>query len=285
VTGTGGSAYVVFGGDGQTLFSPGGWANSAVIPFPQYTGTDSIALGTNPVVSLTGAADVLMSTLATPAPQMAAGPAPTGENTAPGLVASQIQPIVVEAEAIWAKVLGPNNARLAILNGITVQVGELPNAQIGDTIGDTIYIDSTADGWGWYIDPAASGNAGFQSTTTPGVMTAVPGSAAAGHMDLLSTVLHEMGNVMGFPEDTGADVTGSVLSAGTRRLPALEGAVGVASGVPMIDWTALNNAAAASAVTADPGGSTWIDNFVTNMGQAGGGKSPNAGIRIKPPGA
>jgi hypothetical protein len=227
---------------------------------------------------------VLMSTLATPAPQMASGPAPTGENTAPGLVASQIQPVVVEAEAIWAKVLGPNNARLAILNGITVQVGELPNAQIGDTIGDTIYIDSTADGWGWYIDPSASGNAGFQSTAIPGVMTAVPGSAAVGHMDLLSTVLHEMGNVMGFAEDTGPDVTGSVLAPGTRRLPALEGAVGVASGVPMIDWTALNNVAATgSSIQPGGDGASWIDSFVTNLGQAGGGQRPNAGIRIKPP--
>jgi hypothetical protein len=285
VTTTGGSAYVVFGGDGQALFNPGGWVKSAVIPFPQYTGSDTITLGTNPPVVLTGAADVLMSTLATPAPQMASGPAPTGQNTKPGLVASQIQPVVVEAEAIWAKVLGPNNARLAILNGITVQVGELPNAQIGDTIGDTIYIDSTADGWGWYIDPSASGNAGFQSTAIPGVMTAVPGSAAVGHMDLLSTVLHEMGNVMGFPEDSGPDVTGSVLAPGTRRLPALEGAVGVASGVPMIDWTALNNVAATgSSIQPSGDGPSWIDNFVTNMGQAGGSQRPNAGIRIKPPG-
>jgi hypothetical protein len=38
-------------------------------------------------------------------------------------------------------------------------------------------------------------------------------------MDLLTTVVHELGNAMGFAEDTGQDVTGSILADGTRRLP------------------------------------------------------------------
>ena len=38
-------------------------------------------------------------------------------------------------------------------------------------------------------------------------------------MDLLSTVLHELGNAMGFAEDNGQDVTGMTLAAGIRRLP------------------------------------------------------------------
>jgi hypothetical protein len=41
-------------------------------------------------------------------------------------------------------------------------------------------------------------------------------------MDLLSTVLHELGNTMGFAEDHGRDVTGMVLPAGERRVPAAE---------------------------------------------------------------
>ena len=34
-------------------------------------------------------------------------------------------------------------------------------------------------------------------------LAASPSSPAAGRMDLLTTVVHEMGNVMGFPEDRG----------------------------------------------------------------------------------
>jgi hypothetical protein len=38
-------------------------------------------------------------------------------------------------------------------------------------------------------------------------------------MDLLSTVLHELGNAMGFAEDQGQDVSGATLQAGVRRIP------------------------------------------------------------------
>ena len=285
---TTGSPYVIFGGNGQVIFSPGGWVTSATLTFPQFTGTDTITLGSALPVMLSGVNDEVISALATPAAQMAAGPAPTGQDTSPGLTESQLQPVVVEAEAIWAKVLGPDNARLAILNGITVQVGDLPSGMIGATVGDSIYVDSDADGWGWFTNASAVSTIAFQATSTAGVLNAAPGSAAAGHMDLLSTVLHEMGNVMGFPEDSGADVTGDVLAAGTRRLPVLEGAVGVASGIPVIDWNAVNNgleslpAPAATPTPPAPQTGSWVDSFLSTGG--GGKTGPNAGLRIKPAG-
>ncbi len=278
----GGRFYVVFGGDGTVMFSTGGWVTSARLTFPQFTGTDSITIGSNPTLVLQGQNDEVRSNLSSPVPQMASGPAPTGEDTSPGLTESELQPVVVEAETIWARVLGPDNARLAILNGITVQVGDLPNNLIGGTIGDTIYIDSSADGWGWFIDPTG-GNSDFSATSLPGVLTAIPGSAAAGHMDLLSTVLHEMGNAMGFPEDSGQDVTGNVLDPGERRLPVLEGAV--AAAVPLIAWGAINNTAGITPLASDTDGSNWVDNFVNNYGNDGKYHRPNASLRIKLPGS
>src|SRR6202040_447251 len=65
-------------------------------------------------------------------------------------------------------------------------------------LGDTILIDSSAAGWGW-------------STSLD--------SPAPGRMDLLSTVLHEMGNAMGFAETSGQGVMGLVLDPGVRTLP------------------------------------------------------------------
>jgi hypothetical protein len=41
-------------------------------------------------------------------------------------------------------------------------------------------------------------------------------------MDLLTTMVHEMGNAMGFPEDQGQDVAGATLQAGERRVPVRE---------------------------------------------------------------
>jgi hypothetical protein len=113
----------------------------------------------------------------------------------------------------------------------------------------------------------------------PGVLHAAAGSAAAGEMDLLSTVLHELGNVMGFPEDAGQDVTGNVLAAGERRLPVLDGAVGEASGVPVIAWGAVNSAD--SLLPPNPDTAVWTDDFLNNLGRGSNGRQPNAGFRIK----
>jgi hypothetical protein len=142
-----------------------------------------------------------------------------------------------------------------------------------------ITIDSTADGWGWFTDTSLAGDNEFGRTSIPGVLTAEPGSAASEEMDLLSTVLHEMGNAMGFPEDTGQDVTGKVLAAGERRLPVLEGDVGAASGVPSIAWGAIN--AVDSLLPPNPVTPSWTDDFLNNLGRGASGKHPNAGFRIK----
>jgi hypothetical protein len=142
---------------------------------------------------------------------------------------------------------------------------------IGLTQGDVITIDSTADNWGWFTDTSLAGNNEFQRTSTPGVLTAEADSAAAGEMDLLSTVLHEMGNAMGFPEDTGQDVTGKVLAAGERRLPVLEGTVGADSGLPAIAWGAIN--AAQSLLPPNPDTLSWTDDFLNNLGRGANGNS------------
>src|SRR5205823_6416143 len=82
-----------------------------------------------------------------------------------------------------------------------------------------IIIDSSAAGWGWFVDPTQDENSEFQIRFTDAAFGANSGSPAFGRMDLLSTVLHEMGNAMGFAEDQGQDVAGMTLQAGERRVP------------------------------------------------------------------
>lgn len=98
-------------------------------------------------------------------------------------------------------------------------VSDLPGQLLGATTGDTIVLDGTAAGYGWFVDPTPLGNHEFPLALANGVFAASPGSAAYGRMDLLTTVLHELGNAMGFAEDLGQDVTGATLQAGVRRLP------------------------------------------------------------------
>jgi Ca2+-binding RTX toxin-like protein len=273
------TAYAVLGGPGTVTYDVAGWAKTATLTSPATaatTGTDTITIGTV-TQTLSAGADILTRSLGTP--QFAAAPPPAGDAVAPKLTAQQLEPIVVEAEAIWARVLGADSAKLAILNGITVDIGTLTEGMIGLTQGDLITIDSTADGWGWFTDTSLAGNNEFEWTSTPGVLTAEAGSAASGKVDLLSTLLHEMGNVMGFPEDSGQDVTGDVLAAGERRLPVLEGTVGAASGLPSIAWGAVN--AADSLLPPNPDAPSWADDFLNNLGRGASGNQPNAGFRIK----
>src|SRR5205814_360364 len=77
-----------------------------------------------------------------------------------------------------------------------------------------IYLDADAAGHGWFLDPTPRGDSEF-----------APGRAhspAAGRVDLLTVLAHEMGHVLGLGDDHAADpVTGSVMAAalpvGVRR--------------------------------------------------------------------
>jgi hypothetical protein len=84
---------------------------------------------------------------------------------------STLAPIVEAAKLLWANYLGAGDARLAVLNGVNVQVGNLPDDRLGVTLGQLVYIDSDAAGRGWQA------------------------------MDLLSVVTHELGHVLGFDHD------------------------------------------------------------------------------------
>ena len=79
-------------------------------------------------------------------------------------------------------------------------VGNLPDARLGVTLGHEVIIDSTAAGYGWSVDASART------------------LSQSGRMDLLSVIAHEMGNVMGFPEDAHETtaLTSPTLRAGTR---------------------------------------------------------------------
>src|SRR5258708_6462589 len=120
---------------------------------------------------------------------------------------------------LWTKAVGAGDPRLAALDQITVLAGNLPSGMLGETSGAQIVIDRTAQGWGWFVDPTPLDNQEFAISLGNGVFVASAARAASGRMDLLSTVLHELGNAMGFAEDTGQDVAGMTLQAGERRVP------------------------------------------------------------------
>jgi hypothetical protein len=86
---------------------------------------------------------------------------------------------VTAAMAVWRAQL-PS----AELGGITFSIADLPELQLGFTLGRTVTLDATAAGWGW-------------SAMSEGV---------GAHIDLLTVVLHELGHVLGYAHDDADDL-------------------------------------------------------------------------------
>src|SRR5207245_10903049 len=107
-------------------------------------------------------------------------------------------------------------------------IADLPDGSAGTpaTLGytdGTVLIDVNAGGFGWFIDPTPANDAEFAGTGHPGDLKATAGSPAAGRMDLLTVVMHELGHVLGLADLTGPrdayDLMAERLNPGERRLP------------------------------------------------------------------
>ena len=68
----------------------------------------------------------------------------------------------------------------------------------GHPIAATLLLDTDANGLGWFIDNTPWENSEFTTQTTETAYKSTPGSAAYGHYDLLTTILHELGHIAGF---------------------------------------------------------------------------------------
>ncbi|HEX5279640.1 MAG TPA: hypothetical protein VFW28_06150 [Micropepsaceae bacterium] len=207
--------------------------------------------------------------LGTPVLQVADDAAPAGEIAA--LTPDQLAGIVAEAKQLWTAALGPNDPRLSLLDNVNVVIAKLPDGTLGETIGNTIYIDVGAAGWGWFVDSTPADNGEFTGTQSNAVFTANSSSPAYGHMDLLSTVLHEMGNAMGFAENSANDVQNFVLPTGVRRLPTAD-LQAIATNVDVLLAAAVPDAGN-SVVTLDAPGASALDTITVEararLGEAG----------------
>ena len=218
-----------------------------------------------------GSRDVRVSAGTLPIWQMASEPSPTGVDPVAALTESELAPIVAEAKRLWTAALGAGDPRLTALNTVDIEVGNLPAGMLGETTGSSILIDRSAAGWGWFVDPTPRDSSEFSIHLVSGALAADPASAAFGRMDALTTVLHEMGNAMGFSEDLGQDVTGRVLPAGVRFLLDDLGFKGDPN-VPIDDKTLVKLAMRAAAHEAwSKAGQNTLATFELNPSDPGNG--------------
>ncbi|MCA9072716.1 MAG: hypothetical protein KDA84_27525, partial [Planctomycetaceae bacterium] len=145
---------------------------------------------------------------------VAEGLEPTQESAAT-LTHSQLDSIVAAAISRYESA-GLDSQSLSQLAGVSFGIADLTGRQIGLSRANSILIDVNAAGRGWFVD------------TTPGLDEEFDANGLAldlqalGRVDLLSTVVHELGHQLGLP-DLYAEgdlnrVMGASILPGQRRL-------------------------------------------------------------------
>lgn len=145
--------------------------------------------------------------------------------SAPNLTQQQLAAVFDEAVARWES-QGLTAEQSAALEAISVQITDLPGRFLGRNTGTHVEIDVNAAGHGWFVDPTPSLDEEFETVNGDAELkTSV--APAAGRIDLLTTVMHEIGNVLGLG-DIAVTTSGpqslmtEFLDTGTRRLPSGE---------------------------------------------------------------
>ena len=230
----------------------------------------------------------------------AAPDAPVAQGAEPTI--AELSAMVAEARRAWVEA-GIGAQQLAMLDTVQFDVADLPGRSLGRTIEGQITIDANAAGWNWFVDDTPRDSREFALQDGSLVATAGP---AAGHMDLLTVVSHEMGHAMGLDHVAGG-VMDEDLSPGQRvtpnqpPLPAASGAdagsdlfaaenvaAGASAAGPLsasphtqIDWAvplAVLNTAAGIEQQTD--GASWQDRFVNHLGATPELLNPNASLRL-----
>lgn len=136
-----------------------------------------------------------------------------------------VETLAAEARQRWID-SGISAEQVSALDAIRYDIADVGGAHLGVAKGFSIMIDDDAGGAGadhWFIDPTPSKDEEFGEQG---------GAAGSGKFDLLSTLMHEQGHVLGLGDVSGdrADVMDGVLDLGTRRLPVAGQAEGAAPG-------------------------------------------------------
>jgi hypothetical protein len=140
------------------------------------------------------------------------------------LTQAELDSVVAVAIGHWA-LAGASASQLAALHAAVVTVADLSDNVVGQEASGHIQIDADAAGHGWFVDPTPNENSEFMNAANAAGtdLYTDPSNAAAGHLDLLTTVTHELGHVLGLadkadPSDAN-DLMYVNLVDGERRMP------------------------------------------------------------------
>jgi VCBS repeat-containing protein len=138
------------------------------------------------------------------------------------LTMTELTPIVQAALGRWAAA-GLSAEQMAVLHHVTFDVADLSTLYVGSSTAGHVTLDLDAAGNGWFVDPTPGDDTEFGHAAGSTHLVTDPTEAPAGHMDLLTTVMHEMGHQIGLDDLYSAQDSGDLmygyLVTGERRLP------------------------------------------------------------------
>lgn len=140
------------------------------------------------------------------------------------LTGETLDTIIAAAIQRWAAT-GLTDEQLAALNATTFQIADLGSNYLGLASGNVIRIDDNGNGLGWYVDVTPLSDEEFANRVGDTLLFADGTAAPAGQYDLLTTVMHEFGHMLGLGDlhavNDGSYLMGDALTTGERRLPSV----------------------------------------------------------------
>ena len=106
-------------------------------------------------------------------------------------------------ESLDPQLTAAQNEKLA---QVDIEIVDLPEGVLSNTVHGTIYIDVNAAGYGWFVDDTPDDHSEFYATG-PYTLVSVPyaTSNVLGKIDLWTVILHELGHLLGYDHaDDGA---------------------------------------------------------------------------------
>jgi subtilisin-like proprotein convertase family protein len=148
----------------------------------------------------------------------AASLAPAVTEVSPAPTLEQVTTLADAALERWYSDGSFSTELLARIDSIRFEIVDLPGQMLAFTTWDVIYIDSSAAGFGWFIDVTPNDSQAFNPSPEEGALLASKTSSAYGRMDLLTVLGHELGNLLGLEDKPAgsADLMSATLEAGTR---------------------------------------------------------------------